>query len=78
MTEFQTGSDGGRAAGGRLSVHVDGVEHPLGELLELGGGAVGFLQEALVVLSQALDLGLQRRLGIFLLLVCKTLVNSDA
>lgn len=65
------------AAGGRLSVHIDGVKNPLSELLELGGGAVGFLQEALVVLSQAMDLSLQRRLGIFLLLVWKKLLNSD-
>lgn len=49
------------------SVHVDGVEHPLCELLELGRGAVGLLLEPLVVLSQALYLGLQGHLGILLL-----------
>lgn len=55
------------AAAPSQSVHVDGVEDPLGELLELGRSAVRLLQEALIVFAQALDLNLQGRLGILLL-----------
>ena len=43
----------------RASVHVDGVEDPLGELLELGGRALGLVLQSLVVLPQPLDLDLQ-------------------
>lgn len=50
------------------SVHVYGVKDPLSELLQFGRGAVRLLQEALVVLPQALDLDLQGRLGLFLLM----------
>ncbi len=41
------------------SVHVDGVEDPLGELLELGGGGLGLLLQSLVVLPEPLDLSLK-------------------
>lgn len=55
--------------GGRRLVHVDGVEDPLCELLQLGRGAVRLLHQALVVLSQAFNLCLQRRLCVLLLVV---------
>lgn len=49
------------------SVHVDGVEDPLGELLQLGRGVVGLLLQPLVVLPQGLNLGLQHHLVLLLL-----------
>lgn len=55
--------------GGQRLVHVDGVEDPLCELLQLGRGAVRLLHQALVVLSQAFNLCLQRRLCVLLLVV---------
>lgn len=45
-----------------LSVHVDGVEDPLCELLELGGRGLGLLLQALVFLPQTLDLTLHPQL----------------
>lgn len=50
-------------------VHVDGVEDPLGELLELSGGRLRLLLESLVVVPQPLDLTLKSHL-VFTLL-CK-------
>lgn len=52
-------------AGG--SVHVDGVEDPLCELLQLGGGCLRLLLQPLVVLPQPLDLPLQPQLLLTLL-----------
>lgn len=39
--------------------HVDGVEDPLRELLQLVGGVLGFLLQPQVVLSQVLNLRLK-------------------
>lgn len=47
---------------GSGSVHVDGVEDPLGELLELGGGGLRLLLQSLVVLPEPLDLSLESHL----------------
>lgn len=44
------------------SVHVDGVEDPLGELLELSSGGLGLLLQPLVVLPEPLDLSLKSHL----------------
>lgn len=44
------------------SVHVNGVEDPLGELLELGSGCLGLLLQPLVVLPESPYLCLQPRL----------------
>lgn len=41
------------------SVHVDGVEDPLGELLQLGSGGLRLVLQPLVVLPQPLDLSLK-------------------
>lgn len=35
------------------SVHVNGVEDPLGELLELGGGCLRLLLQSLVVFPES-------------------------
>lgn len=51
----------------RGSVHVDGVEDPLGELLELGGRRLRFLLQPLVVLPEPLDLSLEPQLLLALL-----------
>lgn len=51
----------------RGSVHVDGVEDPLGELLELGGGRLRLLLQPLVVLPEPLDLSLEPQLLLALL-----------
>lgn len=44
------------------SVHVDGVEDPLSELLELGSRGLGLLLQSLVVLPESLDLSLKPHL----------------
>lgn len=51
----------------RGSVHVDGVEDPLGELLELGGRGLRLLLQPLVVLPEPLDLSLEPQLLLALL-----------
>lgn len=47
---------------GGVSVHVDGVEHPLSELLELGSRGLGLLLQSLVVLPQPFNLSLKPQL----------------
>lgn len=49
------------------SVHVDGVEDPFGELLELGGRGLRLLLQPLVVLPEPLDLSLEPQLLLTLL-----------
>lgn len=51
----------------RGSVHVDSVEDPLGELLELGGRGLRLLLQPLVVLPEPLDLSLEPQLLLALL-----------
>lgn len=51
----------------RGSVHVDGVEDPLGELLELGGRGLRLLLQPLVVLPEPLNLSLEPQLLLTLL-----------
>lgn len=46
----------------RGSVHVNGVEDPLGELLELGSRGLRLLLQPLVVLPEPLDLSLEPEL----------------
>lgn len=49
------------------SVHVNGVEDPLGELLELGSRGLRLLLQPLVVLPEPLDLSLEPQLLLALL-----------
>lgn len=51
----------------RGSVHVDGVEDPLGELLELGGRGLRLFPQPLVVIPEPLDLSLQPQFFLTLL-----------
>lgn len=57
------------------SVHVNGVEDPLCELLELGSRCLGLLLQSLVVLPEPLDLSLKPHL-FFTLLMEKENVNK--
>lgn len=51
----------------RGSVHVNGVEDPLGELLELGSRGLRLLLQPLIVLPEPLDLSLEPQLLLALL-----------
>lgn len=59
------------------SVHIDGVEDPLSEFLELGSGGLGLLLQSLVVLPEPLNLSLKPHLLVTLLQRRRKVVSNN-